>query len=245
MIEIKDLKKTFGKVKAVNGLTFNINDGEIFALLGLNGAGKSTTIKILCTLLLKDSGSVIIDGLDIDKDRKKIKSIISLSPQETAVAANLTVYENLKFIADLYGINVKNKNGKNCDDKIEEIIKKFTLTAKRNAKAKTLSGGQKRRLSLAMAFITEPKFLILDEPTLGLDVKVRRDLWRLIKEYSAYSTVIITTHYLEEAEQLANRIGIMKDGELVALGTAKQIIEKVGASNFEEAFLRLAGEEDE
>ena len=235
MIEIKNLTKIFGDVTAVNGLTLEINDGEIFALLGLNGAGKSTTIKILCSLLNKDGGTVTINGLDLDKDEKAIKRLIGLSPQETAVAPNLTVEENLKFIADLYDIKDKNAVG--------EMIEKFSLGAKRKTLAKKLSGGQKRRLSLAMAFIVQPKILILDEPTLGLDIKVRRDLWRLIQEAAENSTVILTTHYLEEAEALSNRIGIMKNGEIVALGTAKEITQKSGAASFEDAFLSLAGSE--
>lgn len=242
MIEIKNLTKSFGTLKAVNGLTLTVNGGEIFALLGLNGAGKSTTIKILCSLLKKDGGKVLIDGLDIDKDETEIKRLISLSPQETAVAPNLTVEENLRLIAELY--DVKDKTA------VDGMIEKFSLSNKRKVLAKRLSGGQQRRLSLAMAFIVKPKILILDEPTLGLDVKVRRDLWRLIREFAENynSTVLLTTHYLEEAEHLASRIGIMKSGELVALGYAKEIIKTTGAQNFEDAFLSLAGssgEEDE
>ena len=242
MIEIKNLTKSFGTLKAINGLTLTVNGGEIFALLGLNGAGKSTTIKILCSLLKKDSGKVLIDGFDIDKDETEIKRLISLSPQETAVAPNLTVEENLRLIAELY--DVKDKTA------VDGMIEKFSLSNKRKVLAKRLSGGQQRRLSLAMAFIVKPKILILDEPTLGLDVKVRRDLWRLIREFAENynSTVLLTTHYLEEAEHLANRIGIMKSGELVALGYAAEIIKTTGAQNFEDAFLSLAGssgEEDE
>lgn len=242
MIEIKNLTKSFGTLKAINGLTLTVNGGEIFALLGLNGAGKSTTIKILCSLLKKDSGKVLIDGFDIDKDETEIKRLISLSPQETAVAPNLTVEENLRLIAELY--DVKDKTA------VDGMIEKFSLSNKRKVLAKRLSGGQQRRLSLAMAFIVKPQILILDEPTLGLDVKVRRDLWRLIREFSenANCTVLLTTHYLEEAEHLASRIGIMKSGELVALGYAEEIIKTTGAQNFEDAFLSLAGssgEEDE
>ena len=237
MIEIQNLTKNFGKLRAVNGLTLVIDDGEIFALLGLNGAGKTTTIKILCSLLKKDGGKVFINGFDLDKDEREIKRLISLSPQETAVAPNLTVEENLKFITEIY--DVKDKTA------VDETIEKFSLESKRKVLSKRLSGGQKRRLSLAMAFIVKPKILILDEPTLGLDVKVRRDLWRLIREFSQTSTVILTTHYLEEAETLADRIGVMKSGELVALGTAAEITAKAGADNFEDAFLSLAGDSAE
>ena len=242
MIEIQNLTKNFGALKAVDGLTLTVKDGEIFALLGLNGAGKSTTIKILCSLLKKDGGKVFVNGLDLDGNETEIKRLISLSPQETAVAPNLTVEENLQLIKEFY--DVKDENA------VNNMIEKFTLENKRKVLAKNLSGGQQRRLSLAMSFIVNPKILILDEPTLGLDVKVRRDLWRLIREFAenSDSTVLLTTHYLEEAEHLANRIGIMRSGALVALGTAEEITEKAGAQNFEDAFLSLAGssgEEDE
>ena len=233
MIEIQNLTKSFGNVKAVKGLSVNVNNGEIFALLGLNGAGKSTTIKILCSLLKKDGGKVFIDGLDLDKNEKEIKRLISLSPQETAVALNLTVEENLALIAKLYDIDDGNA--------VDTMIQRFSLEGKRKVYAKKLSGGQQRRLSLAMAFIVKPKILILDEPTLGLDVKVRRELWRFIRECAENSTVLLTTHYLEEAQALSDRIGIMRNGELVALGTAKEITEKTGENNFEDAFLNLAG----
>ena len=237
MIEIQSLYKKYGKTVAVNGLSLTVNDGEIFALLGLNGAGKTTTIKILCSLLKKDGGKVFVNGLDLDGNEKAIKRLISLSPQETAVAANLTVEENLRLIADLYDVQEPKA--------VDVMIEKFSLGAKRKSLAKGLSGGQKRRLSLAMSFIVQPKILILDEPTLGLDVKVRRDLWGLIREFAKTATVIITTHYLEEAEALASRIAVMKNGELVALGTAKEIIENTGAQNFEDAFLSLAGDSGE
>ncbi len=239
MIEIQNLIKSFGDVQAVKGLNLTVKDGEIFALLGLNGAGKTTTIKILCTLLKKDGGKVFVNGLDLDEREKDIKRIISLSPQETAVALNLTVEENLKLIAALYGITDENS--------AETMIEKFSLTAKRKTLAKKLSGGQRRRLSLAMAFIVKPKILILDEPTLGLDVKIRRELWRLIREFaeSSNSTVLFTTHYLEEAETFATRIGIMKSGELVATGTATEITASADAKNFEDAFLLLAGDSGE
>ena len=237
MIEIKSLYKSYGKTVAVNDLSFTVRDGEIFALLGLNGAGKSTTIKILCSLLKKDGGKITVNGLDLDKNEKEIKRLVSLSPQETAVAPNLTVEENLRLIADLYGVENENAT--------DEMIEKFSLNAKRKTLAKRLSGGQQRRLSLAMALIVEPEILILDEPTLGLDVKVRRDLWALIREFAKHATVIITTHYLEEAEALADRIAVMKNGRLAAIGTAAEITETAGTDNFEDAFLQLAGGEND
>lgn len=237
MIEIQNLTKSFGSVQAVKGLSLTIKDGEIFALLGLNGAGKSTTIKMLCTLLKKDGGKVFVNGLDLDGHETEIKRLISLSPQETAVALNLTVKENLELVAALYDIDDENA--------ADIMIDKFSLSAKRNTLAKKLSGGQQRRLSLAMAFIVKPKILILDEPTLGLDVRARRELWGLIKEFSANSTVLFTTHYLEEAENFATRIGIMNGGELSAVGTAAEITAKACADNFEDAFLTLAGNSGE
>lgn len=238
MIEIKNLCKNFGSVKAVDNLSVKINQGEIFALLGLNGAGKSTTIKILCALTGKDSGEVIINGQNLETAGAQIKQIINLSPQETAVAGNLTVLENLKFIASLYEIP-------NTKEKIENLTNQLGLEAKVNTLAKKLSGGQKRKLSLAMALITSPQILILDEPTLGLDIKSRKALWQIILEQKKKTTIILTTHYLEEAETLADNIAIMSSGKLMALGTAQEIIEKSKKNNFEDAFLYFAGGEDE
>lgn len=238
MIEIKNLCKNFGSVKAVDNLSVKINQGEIFALLGLNGAGKSTTIKILCGLTGKDSGEVIINGQNLETAGAQIKQIINLSPQETAVAGNLTVLENLKFIASLYEIP-------NTKEKIENLTNQLGLEAKVNTLAKKLSGGQKRKLSLAMALITSPQILILDEPTLGLDIKSRKALWQIILEQKKKTTIILTTHYLEEAETLADNIAIMSSGKLMALGTAQEIIEKSKKNNFEDAFLYFAGGEDE
>lgn len=232
MITIENLVKDYKKTRAVDGLTLTIADNEVFALLGLNGAGKSTTINILCSLVEKTSGKVIVDGLDLDSDAEKIKSFIGVSPQETAIAGNLTVRENLEFIADLYGIEDKTAT--------DEMIKQFALTEKSDKRAKTLSGGQKRRLSLAMALIQRPRILVLDEPTLGLDIKARRELWSIIESCKNKITIILTTHYLEEAQALADRIGIMNKGRLAALGTVQEIIDVSGKQNFEDAFLKFA-----
>lgn len=233
MIEIRNLVKNYGKLKAVDGLNLKINDGELYALLGLNGAGKSTTVKIISGLTQKTSGSVVVNGINIDESPDKIKKIVSVSPQETAVANNLTVRENLELIATLYGVE-------NLNETVNNHLKKFGLTEKETVRAKNLSGGQKRRLSIAMSVIADPKILILDEPTLGLDVLARRNLWEIIKELKKSVTVILTTHYLEEAEALADKIGILKRGRLVTEGSSEEIIAFSGAKTFEEAFIALA-----
>lgn len=238
MIKIENLYKSFGKVEAVKNLSLTIKGGTTFALLGLNGAGKTTTINILCTTLKKDSGKVNILGYDLDKNEKEIKELLNLSPQETAVAQNLTVEENLNLIAGLYAIE-------NAKERVEKTIERFSLTSKKTALAKTLSGGQKRRLSLAMSVITNPKLLILDEPTLGLDIKSRKELWKIINELKGETTILLTTHYLEEAVSLADEIGLMRQGELVAKGSEKEIVESSGKADFESAFLALCGGEDE
>ena len=235
MIRINNLFKKYGKLTALAGVSFDIKSGEFFALLGLNGAGKSTLINVLSTLIKKDSGTIQIDGNSLDGDKDKIKKLIALSPQETAIAGNLTVKENLYFIAELYDI-------KGYKEKTVEILKKFSLTEKENSRAKTLSGGQKRRLSVAAALISEPKILFLDEPTLGLDVKSRKILWDIIKELKGEITIILTTHYLEEAEALADRIGIISKGKMSAIGTVEEIIKFSDKKTFEDAFLSLAEE---
>ena len=238
MIKIKNLCKNFQTLKAVDNLSLEIFEGETFALLGLNGAGKSTTINILCGLLQKTSGQIQVEKFDLDKDIAEIKKIINLSPQETAIANNLTVKENLEFIANLYKVP-------NLKQKTDQMLETFDLLQKKNTLAKKLSGGQKRKLSIAMALITEPQILILDEPTLGLDIKSRKALWKIISSLKGKTTIVLTTHYLEEAQSLSDRIGIMANGKLVALGTKEEIITKSKKQNFEDAFLFFAGGEDE
>lgn len=233
-IKINNLTKCFNKNPVVDNLCLETPDKGIFALLGLNGAGKTTTINILCSIINKTSGEVIINGQTIDKHNVNIKRQIGLSPQENAIDEKMTVYENLDFFASLYGIQ-------NKKDKILNIIKKFTLDDKIKSKAKNLSGGQKRKLSLAMALITEPKILILDEPTLGLDVIARKELWSLINSYKNEMLIIFTTHYIEEAEKYADDITIISKGKIVAQGNQKQIIEKANVQTFTDAFIKLAG----
>ena len=238
MIEIKNLTKKFKDKIAVNNISLTINEGELFSLLGTNGAGKTTTIRMMSTLILPTSGEIKVEGYDIKKDNMKIKEIINVSPQETAIAPNLSVKENLEFMAGVYKI-------KNKDEKINELIEIFKLQEVLKQKAKTLSGGWQRKLSIAISLINNPKILFLDEPTLGLDVIARRKLWSVIEKLKGKITIILTTHYMEEAESLSDKVGIMNKGNLIEVGTPKELIEKAGTKNFEEAFVKIAtgGEE--
>ena len=232
-IETKNLTKKFKEKTAVNGIELKINEGELFALLGTNGAGKTTTIKMLSTLILPTSGEIKINGLDIIKDRQKIKEILNVSPQETAIAPNLSVKENLEFMAGVYQIP-------NKEEKINELVKMFKLEEVLKQKAKTLSGGWQRKVSIAIALINEPKILFLDEPTLGLDVIARKELWNVIEKLKGKITILLTTHYMEEAESLSDKIGIMAKGNLVDVGTAEELMKKAGTKNFEDAFVKIA-----
>lgn len=232
-IEISNLTKKFKEKIAVNNISLKIKEGELFALLGTNGAGKTTTIKMLSTLILPTSGEVKINGLDVIKDRQKVKEILNVSPQETAIAPNLSVRENLEFIAGVYQI-------KNKEEKIKELISMFKLDDVLNQKAKTLSGGWQRKVSIAMALINDPKILFLDEPTLGLDVIARKELWSVIEKQKNKMTIILTTHYMEEAESLSDRVGIMAGGNLIDVGTPEELIKKSGEKNFEDAFVKIA-----
>ena len=233
-IQIKDLTKKYKDQVAVNNLNLNIDKGEFFALLGQNGAGKTTTIKMLCCLLTPTSGDALLLGDSILGNQEIVKQKLNVSPQETAVAPNLTVTENLEMFAQIYGSNKKQAKQKAC-----EMIKTFSLTEKANARAKSLSGGMQRRLSIALALISNPKIMFLDEPTLGLDVRARRELWKHIESLKGKITIVLTTHYLEEAEALADRIGIMHNGHLQALGTVNEIKEQTGEQTLEDAFLKL------
>lgn len=236
MIEIKNVYKKFKNVTALNGLTLTIRDNECFSLLGLNGAGKTTLINVLSTVIKKDGGEVYINGVNLDKDPEKVRKIINVSQQENAVCKKLTVKENLELVADLYGIE-------NKAEKVAAAIKKFGLLEKAGVQAKKLSGGQQRRLSIALAIISEPQILFLDEPTLGLDVKARAVLWSVIEELKKEMTVVLTTHYLDEVEHLSDRVGVMTKGKIKAVGTVKEITEKTGKNSLEEAFLSLTEED--
>jgi ABC-2 type transport system ATP-binding protein len=231
-IQINNLSKKYKDKYAVDSLNLDINKGELFSLLGTNGAGKTTTIKILSTLILPTTGEIKIEDFDLIKDNMKIKEIINISPQETAIAPNLTVLENLQFMTGVYQIKDKK-------EKIDELINIFKLEEVLNQKAKTLSGGWQRKVSIAISLINNPKILFLDEPTLGLDVIARRDLWEIIEELKGKITIILTTHYMEEAESLSDRVGIMSKGKLVALGTPNELIVRSNTKKFEDAFVAL------
>ena len=232
-IETHELIKKFKNKVAVNNLNLNIKKGELFSLLGTNGAGKTTTIKMLTTLIEPTSGNIKISGLDSRANKQKIRERINVSPQETAIALNLSVKENLEFMAGVYKIE-------NPKEKINELINMFNLNEVLNKKAKTLSGGWQRRVSIAISLINNPQILFLDEPTLGLDVIARKELWNIIEKLKGNITIILTTHYMEEAENLSDRIGIMSNGNLIDVGTVKELIQKSNSKNLEDAFIKIA-----
>lgn len=233
-IEIKSLSKNYGAKCAVDGLSLDIKEGELFSLLGVNGAGKTTTIKMLSCLTKPTSGDALLLGKSIASEEDEVKKLIAVSPQETAVAPNLTARENLMLMAGVHGFAREDAKKKTA-----ELAEKFGLGEILSQKAKTLSGGWQRRLSIAMALICEPKILFLDEPTLGLDVIARSELWDIIRALKGKITVILTTHYMEEAEALSDRIAIMKDGKLLMCDTAENIKRAADTDSFEEAFIRV------
>ena len=230
-IEIKNVCKDYKKLKALDNVSLEIKKGELFGLLGVNGAGKSTLINILCGLTKKTSGEVTINSFDLDKDMHKIKGIVDISPQETSVAQNLTVKENLEFFAEIY-----NKTNSGI---LEEIINNFKLGDVLNKTAKTLSGGYKRRLSIAIALVSEPQILFLDEPTLGLDVLARRETWNIINKLKNKITIVLTSHYLEEIEHLCDRVAILSKGKVLDIGTVDDLKKKTKAKSFEDAFVKM------
>jgi ABC-2 type transport system ATP-binding protein len=233
-IQTINLTKKYKDTIAVDELNLEIHQGELFSLLGVNGAGKTTTIKMLSCLTAPTSGDAVLFGKSISADSAEVKELIAVSPQETAVAPGLSVRENLEFICGIYGF----KNDKR-QSKITEVCKQLGLDNVLNKKACKLSGGWQRRLSIAMALISEPRVLFLDEPTLGLDVIARSELWNLIRTLKGKVTIVLTTHYMEEAEALSDRIGIMKDGKLLIVGTVDEIKGKAKAEQFEQAFIKI------
>lgn len=233
-IKIQGLTKKYRDVVAVDDLHLSVANGELLALLGVNGAGKTTTVKMLSCLTRPTSGDAFLNGKSISKESAAVKTMIGVSPQETAVAPALTVFENLDMIGGIHGFSKEKRK-----EKIEELTRIFGLSGVLRKKAGKLSGGWQRRLSIAMALFSEPQILFLDEPTLGLDVLARSDLWDTIRSLKGKTTIVLTTHYMEEAEALSDRVAIMKDGKLLVCDTAEKIKEKAGTERFEEAFIRI------
>ena len=237
-IKTIELVKQYKNIIAVDKLKLEIQQGELFSLLGVNGAGKTTTIKMLTGLTKPTSGDAIVGGYSIIKQPEQVKQLIGVSPQETAVAPNLSVKENLELICGIHGFSKEKTKVK-----LQELSEKFNLDTVLKRKAGKLSGGWQRRVSIAMALISEPQILFLDEPTLGLDVIARHELWELVRSLKGKVTIILTTHYMEEAQALSDRIGIMKSGKLLAVGTVEELNKKAGTNNFETAFVSIVKED--
>ncbi len=233
-IKTVGLTKKYKDLTAVDNLDLVVEQGELFSLLGINGAGKTTTIKMLSCLIQPTKGNAFLNGKSIISDPTQVKKMIAVSPQETAVAPNLTVKENLELMCGIYSFS-KDKTTR----KVTDLSKQFALISILNKRAGKLSGGWKRRLSIVMALISEPEILFLDEPTLGLDVIVRSDLWEIICSLKGKVTIILTTHYMEKTQALSDRIGIMKDGRLLVIGTADELKEKAETDKFEDAFVKI------
>ena len=237
-IQAMGLVKRYKKLTAVDGLNLEIQQGELFSLLGVNGAGKTTAIKMLSCLTQPTEGDALVGGYSIGREPEQVKRLIGVSPQETAVAPNLSVKENLELICGIHGFSREK-----TEAKIRELSMMFALDTVLGRKAGKLSGGWQRRVSIAMALISEPQILFLDEPTLGLDVIARHDLWEVIRSLKGKVTMILTTHYMEEAEALSDRIGIMKSGHLLAVGTPEELTQRAGTGNFERAFVSIVKED--
>ena len=233
-----ELVKQYKQLTAVDRLSLEIRQGELFSLLGVNGAGKTTVIKMLSCLTKPTAGEAFAGGFSVTKEPERVKRLIGVSPQETAVAPNLTVKENLEFMCGIHGFSKEKTKMK-----LQELSAAFSMESILQRKAAPLSGGWQRKVSIAMALISEPQILFLDEPTLGLDVIARHDLWEVIQALKGKVTIILTTHYMEEAEALSDRIGIMKNGRLLATGTAQELIRLAGTKDFESAFVSLVKEE--
>lgn len=236
-IVVTGLSKQYPDKTAVDNISFSVDKGSIFSLLGVNGAGKTTTIKMLCGLTRPTGGEAYVLSHDIHTELGEVKKLVNISPQDTSVASRLTVRENLEFIAGIYGADRKKQR-----EKADEMIQYFHLQEVADRRAKVLSGGWQRKLSIAMALITEPQIIFLDEPTLGLDVLARRELWEVIRRMKEKITIILTTHYMEEAESLSDKVAVMVDGRIKAMGSVEELKEQTGADNLEEAFVRIAQE---
>ena len=237
-IQTMELVKRYKSLTAVDKLNLEIGQGELFSLLGVNGAGKTTVIKMLSCLTRPTEGEALVGGYSVVKEPERVKQLIGVSPQETAVAPNLSVKENLELICGIHGFS-----GEKTEGKVRELSERFALASVLYRKAGKLSGGWQRRVSIAMALVSEPRILFLDEPTLGLDVIARHELWEVIRALKGRVTIILTTHYMEEAETLSDRIGIMKDGRLLAAGTMEELKRRAGSDDFETAFVTLVKED--
>ena len=237
-LSVSHLTKCFGDIRAVDDLDLTVGEGELFALLGVNGAGKTTTIRMLTALTAPTSGSATVLGFDLIRQNREVRAVSGVSPQQTAVAGGLTVRENLMMMARIFGYGREEAKAR-----ADALIAQFSLSEVENRRAKVLSGGYQRRLSIALALVGQPKILYLDEPTLGLDVLARRELWALISGLKGSMTVILTTHYLEEAEALSDRVGVMAGGKLLALDTPAALKARAGCGNFEDAFVKIVGGE--
>ncbi|MBO4284218.1 MAG: ABC transporter ATP-binding protein [Clostridia bacterium] len=233
-IQTTNLTKSYKDLVAVDALNLTVEEGELFSLLGVNGAGKTTTVKMLSTLVKPTSGEATVLGYTLGRDDAKIKELVDISMQETAVARKLTVRENIELFARLAG-----QSKEETEETAKAVYRDFGLGKVANKKAAELSGGWQRKLSIALALVTKPKLLFLDEPTLGLDVIARRELWRVIEGLKGKMTIILTTHYMEEAEALSDRIGIMRDGKLLFVGTKEELYEKTGKNDVENAFIEV------
>ncbi|MBR3873726.1 MAG: ABC transporter ATP-binding protein [Clostridia bacterium] len=236
-IQTVELVKRYKELTAVDGLSLEVQQGELFSLLGVNGAGKTTTIKMLSCLAQPSNGDAFVGGYSVVKQPEQVKRLIGVSPQETAVAPNLNVQENLQLMCGIHGLSKEESKARTG-----ELTAAFQLQQVLARKAGKLSGGWQRRVSIAMALVSRPQILFLDEPTLGLDVIARHDLWDLIRALKGETTIILTTHYMEEAEALSDRIGIMKGGRLLAVGTAEELKRKAACDDFETAFVSIVRE---
>lgn len=243
-IQVNNLVKNFGKLEAVKGVSFTIGKGEIFGLLGPNGAGKSTTINMMCGYLEPTSGDTLIDGLSVSKEPMKVKRLIGVVPQEIALYKDLNSIENLKFFGELYGLSAKE-----CKERADDILHFVGLYDRRTEPIKNFSGGMQRRINMAIAMIHQPHFLLMDEPTVGVDPQSRENIFETIEKIRDQGTTILyTTHYMEEAERLCNHIAIMDEGRIIAMGTLEELLalrdqtrEVQRPHGLQELFIQLTG----
>ena len=234
VILTRELSKRYGSVTALDSVTLSVRRGELYTLLGLNGAGKTTLVKLLTCLAEPSEGDALVLGKSVREQATAVKRLIGVSPQETALAPSLSVRENLSMLAGIFGLSRSERRGR-----VDALADKLSLGAVLDRRAGKLSGGWQRRVSIAMALVGDPSVLFLDEPTLGLDVLARRELWDVIASLHGVCTVLLTTHYMEEAEALSDRVGILDRGRLLSVGTPRELMEKTETESLEGAFLRI------